>query len=142
MRLLLVIIMGSLPLFGFSQDPYIKKGVGFGCGYSGKMTRPTKRMIKFFKRKKYKKIKEGLISSSKANQFLAVVFLEYLENEQKLKLTEKEKQFIKEIKQSKGIIYACSGCTYFGEFSLRQLFHGNHFYENSLFWISRFDKNK
>jgi len=121
----ILFILLLLSFTSFSQQVSDKNMVGFGCSYSGESSKSAKRVIKLLKHENYDALKKDLDKGNAANQFLAVIALEKLEEIGKIELSASEKERINKIKSSKKKISYCSGCTMWHTLSLFEAFSGS-----------------
>lgn len=113
--------------------------VGFGCGYAGSLTPAVQEMVQQLKEGDHTSIRKNLYSKEAAHQFLAVVVLEYLAEQDMLTLDQEEHSQISHIKLSENQVSVCSGCTYWDSVSLKELLDTNirHFITNSAqHWVA------
>jgi hypothetical protein len=96
--------------------------VGFGCSVGGEMTIPVIKMTEFLVDRQFDEIRASLNSDLPADQYLAVVLMEKLSSKREIELTDKERERIGAIRNSEQNVPVCSGCTYWKEVSLRDLF--------------------
>lgn len=97
--------------------------IGFACNYAGS---PSETVLKYFKKlidKDYKWISNQLSSNNNAERYMSVLSLEKLTDLNKYELSEDEAKLINKVKKSEGLVYVCSGCSYFESFSLNELFN-------------------
>lgn len=120
----------------FAQESIDKDAlVGFGCFYEGTQSKTVEKVTKKLKNRNYKAISKMLVSENNAERYMAVITLENLVVLEMYVLTTTERKMIEEIKQSNELVSVCSGCMYFAEVSLNEIFSE----ENSLFaqnWLN------
>jgi hypothetical protein len=103
-------ILSTFICFGQFED--YNNTIGFVCGGSGSSTPIIHRVFKKMEQKKYNKIIAMLYSKNPAENFLAVVLCEKLNEKEKIKLKEKDLQKIAEHYNSEKTIEVCGGCTF------------------------------
>ena len=121
----------------FGQDNVDKKKmVGFGCYYAGQPTKTVEKVTELLLKKKYKSISDLLKTGHGGEKFLATVSLEKLAALGRYELSDSEKELIKKIKASDDKVSVCSGCTYFGKVSLKDMFSEDNFLGSNR-WIEK-----
>jgi hypothetical protein len=146
MRLLIILFLLAGPLNSFGQydwnsKNWDKKSLGFACSYSGQPTVPVTRMTQLLAQKRIKEIREALNSKLTADQYLATFVLEALSAKGELELGDDELKRIHEIKSSNEMVPFCTGCVFWVELTLKQLFedetHGVASV-NAHYWFDRY----
>jgi hypothetical protein len=127
MRLLAIIFIifcsfDSMAQYDWDSKNWDKKSLGFGCGFSGQMTKPVSQISKLLTEGNFKELRQLLNSDLTSYQYLSTFVLEKLSDNGDLKLTEMELKKIDQIKNSEQTVPICSGCTYWDERPLRELF--------------------
>ncbi len=127
--------------FDWDRKNWDKESLGFGCSFDGRPTKSVSKITKPFLNKDFDKIRATLNSELPADQFLAVILLEQLNNKKELELSNSEIERINEIKSSTEIIPVCAGCTYWMEHPLSELLNKDHLiYQNALNWFKTYYK--
>lgn len=112
----------SFAQHNWNRKDWDKESLGFGCSFSGQMTKPVLNMARLFSEKKLDKIRKLLFSNVPADQYLATFVLETLESKRELEIAAHDRRRILEIKNSKEIVPFCAGCTVWTEIPLKGLF--------------------
>lgn len=123
MKAIVFFFLTVVTLVGYGQTEYdYKNEIGFACGYGGVGTYAVTEVEKLLAKHKYNKVASLLYSETPADQYLAVVVLKYLQENEIYNLSEKELLRIFEIKNSVESFKVCSGCTYHDFISLEKAF--------------------
>lgn len=88
-----------------------KEIVGFGCGFAGVPSKAVKSMAKLLQEDSYSRLRKKLFKGNLAEQYLAVLFCEELQERNQIVLTKEEMEQIAEMYNSAKSIFICSGCT-------------------------------
>ena len=118
----LLISIHSFAQHDWDSKNWNKESLGFGCSVDGQMTKPVLNMTQLFMEKRFVKIRKLLDSNLPADQFLATFILERLELKKELEIADNERKRILEIKNSSEMVPFCSGCTFWTEIPLKDLF--------------------
>lgn len=117
------LILSILILFCFNSLIFAKGKIGFACGYAGSPTESVILIDSLVKLKDFNKIRKLLNSNDEGKKCLSVIICEILEAKNVIKLTEKEREKIKNAYESNEKIHLCAGCTYYGETTMKDIFN-------------------
>lgn len=95
--------------------------VGFSCSFFGKPSLSVMKMSKLVSKSQYDKVKGKLVKGSMGEKYLAIILCETLVEENKIMLTETEKNIVKASYFSKARVPICAGCTMFQTVSMSEL---------------------
>lgn len=112
----------SMAQYDWDSKNWDRKSLGFGCGIGGQMTKPVSRVSKLLTKRNFKKLRQLLFSEVTSEQYLSTFVLEKLSDKGILKLSDIEQNKIQKIKSSEQKVPICSGCTYWDERPLNELF--------------------
>lgn len=129
---------GADAQFDWNTKNWDKESLGFGCSYSGQMTKPVLKMTHLLSNRSFSKMRKMLYSEVASEQFLAVFTLEALQDKKEIEISEIESKRIEEIKSSEQLVPFCSGCVIFIEIPLKVLFENETkgmVYEGAKYWF-------
>lgn len=114
-------------LSGYSQTQIDhEEMVGFGCGFAGVQSPSVKKVSKLLDKKKYNAIIQLLDSDNNAEQFLAVVVCEKLNELNIVNLSEELIEKISLVYNSKFVVPVCSGCMYWDRLTVGKMLESEH----------------
>lgn len=120
--LIVIFLIRILSITNAQENLDNNEMIGFACYIEGRQSKTVKRFAKKLKTKNYKWISKKLSSENNAEKYMSVITLERLSELGKHKLTQTELNLIAEIKQSTELVSVCSGCTYFENVKLKNMF--------------------
>lgn len=111
--------------------------IGFACYDGGQETSIVRQFRHWFEQHKFDSITSELFSEHPSSVFLATFLSEKLEKERMIHLSEAKKNQILRNRQKTDLIYTCSGCTEFQNFSLKQVLTDstNYILEEANWWF-------
>lgn len=118
----IVFLIGILSVVNAQDNLKTVEIIGFSCGVAGSPTATVEKFATKLKSENYKWIATQLTSNNNAEKYMSVITLEKLNEHGKYKLNETELKLIAEIKESLELIFVCSGCTYFQEVKMKNMF--------------------
>ena len=122
-KLIVISLLIGFVNFGIAQKEFLQEElVGFACFFSGMPSDPVLKITEKLHQEQYSVIAKMLSSENSAEQYMAVITLEKLDQLNMYNLTEIDKSEIKKIKQSTKLVSVCSGCTYMDTLELREMF--------------------
>ena len=84
--------------------------VGFACGYSGEPSEAVQKASEVIQARDFDKFTDFLINGNAAEQYLAVVVLQYLDKEEIRTLKDSDKTLIDAASKSRALVAYCAGC--------------------------------
>ena len=121
-RGMLIVAMLLCSVFVNAQDPKPEEIVAFACGFAGQPSDAVVKISRLVQARQYGKVSQLLNSGNNAEKFLAVVSIERLVFKGRYQIEAAERKQIEMIKTSNEKVSVCSGCTYFDEISLSDMF--------------------
>lgn len=118
-----------------AQEVNPKEMVGFACGFAGESSDPVNKLTRLLRAHRYDEIAGLLTSGTNAERFLAVISIEKLASMGRYRIGTMENKQIESIKASHQQVSVCSGCTYFAEVSLSDMFTEDNFIGSDT-WIT------
>ena len=109
------------------QEINEKEMVGFACGFGGESSETVVKVTRLLRAHRYQKISNLLSTGNNAERFLAVISIEKLSHMGRYQIAAIERKQIEAIKASGEKVSVCSGCTYFTEVSLSEMFREDNF---------------
>lgn len=109
--------------------------IGFACNESGEPSEAVQNADKIIHSQDFDKFTDILINGNAAEQYLAVVVLEFLHEKDLRKISKADKELINKARESRALVAYCSGCTEHYWRMLNELFKGEHISEAN-HWVS------
>lgn len=112
-RLLIIIGLFFIPCGQLMAQVHLDSlpMLGFSCGYSGEQSKPVQKFEELLQSKDFQQLFDILENGNSAEQYLAIVTLQYLADLDIIQLAEPEKDLINERKESRALVAYCYGCT-------------------------------
>ena len=123
---LLILLFGLLSFANSQPNVDVDEMLGFACFYGGTQSKSVKKVSILIDEKKYDSIIELLDSKNKAEQYLAVIVIEKLDELDEIQLKNKQKDKISKLYSSKKKVSVCSGCIYWDKLTLESILKKNN----------------
>lgn len=120
--ILIVAMLLCSVVFVKAHEPKPEEVVAFACGFAGQPSDAVVKVSRLVQARQYGKVSQLLNSGNNAEKFLAVVAIERLVFKGRYQIDAAERKQIEMIKTSNKKVSVCSGCTYFDEISLSDMF--------------------
>jgi hypothetical protein len=140
-KFILIVSLTFTFVFGLALSVMAQNGVreknmiGFGCYYEGRQSQTVQKVSRQVSARKYNAIARLLRSRKAAACYMAVITIEKLEETGEYRPTDKEKLLMAEIKKSQRQVSVCSGCTYFENLPLSEVFSRKLFVKDASWWF-------
>ncbi|WP_396591260.1 hypothetical protein [Allomuricauda sp. R78024] len=136
----LLFVLINLGFINAQITDYFSETIGFSCSFVGKPTYVVKKMHQYISASRYDEIGQLLYSHNTAERIMAVIVYEELMFSGKLTLRRDQKKTIRELYRSESKVSVCSGCTFFGLATVKDLLNNIDTYgigRKMRLWVKR-----